>query len=799
MFWNYLKITFRSMARHREFTVINILGLALSMAICLLIILFVRDEMRCDAFHRNRERMARVITTDTKIEYSYIKGWATSPAGLAYLLSENCPGVEKTARCWNLHANAMLNRTPLPVSGIFSDPSFFDIFDFRLQAGDPATALSEPYTIVLTRESADRFFGDEDPVGKVLELETYGQFRVTGVFEDRQWKSHFKFGMVASFSTVYDLARRGIFQSNPDSWESFTSCYTYVLLKDGGYESLHAGLPAMADVLFPEVERPRLGLATQRLKDINLGWNLINEMPGTKHSFEIVFIPLVAGLILILACFNYVNLSIARSMRRTREIGLRKVIGADRGHIVRMFLGEAFVMTLLSLVVASLLVLWMVPVLNGMGAVVQSKNTINLDMMKNADVYIYFVLFAFAVSIMAGLYPALYLSSFKPVDALKGVCGIRTSRRYLLRKILIGSQFGVSMVAIITILFIHMQFSFMRSYDRGIDTSNVACLSLLDADYSMLRGELLQSGDITTVCASSGVPGHQVGFQVEIRHQKMTEPVIFSGYSVDEAFIGAMGLKVLAGRGFSEEFTTDRQSAAMINEKALQVFGFASPQEAIGEVVGTSKNSYTIIGVLRDFNYRDLHSPLEPLIVFDRPDSWFYALVSFVPGSRDKVRSYISDVWSGIDEIHPADVEFIADMDGRADSFAKDVIRIAGSGSGLIIAIALMGLLGITSYSMEMKVKEVGVRKVLGAGTLRIISILSGEMAGVIVVATAVALPVAWLINRMMLQSFAYRVPLSAWIFAGGAGAVIFLALGTIASQTVRAALANPVESLREE
>ncbi|HSG28107.1 MAG TPA: ABC transporter permease, partial [Candidatus Krumholzibacterium sp.] len=795
-----LKVTFRNMMRHKGFTLINIVGLAMGITVCLVIILFVKNEVSSDGFHAKRDRIVRVVTTDTDIRYSYIQGRATSPAALGPALEAEFPGVENSVRFWSLYGNVMEDNKAVPVRGFYVEPSLFEIFDFTLRYGDPSTAFSEPYSVVLTRASAERFFGDQDPMGRIVELESSGQFRVTGVMEDPPIKSHIRFDILASFATLDDLASRGLLYYSPDDWNSVHTCYNYLLLEDGSYgPELERQLPVMASRLFPDGERERFGFLVQPLAKINLGWNLINCMPGTKHSMEIVFVPFVAAIILALACFNYVNLSVARSLKRAREIGLRKVIGADRGQVIRMFLGESLLITLISLVVACLLVAWLVPLYNGMDIIVQSKSLVNIDLMKDAAIYLWFLLFAVVVSLVAGLYPALYLSSFKPVEALKGITGIRTSRKYILRKILIGSQFGVTLIAIVTIILFQRQFAFMQSADKGFRFEDCASLQLRDVDYGSIRDELLRSSDITGVSASTGLPGHDGSWWTEIVDIESGRELKAYYYAMDEHFIGDMGLEIVAGRGFSLDHPTDRETSMMINEKAVAQLGCGDPSEAVGRRIGSGEREYVVIGVLRDFNYDDIENPINPLYVLDRPEHFICANITFTPGSKESVREYAAAVWDGFDPVHKANLRFVSDVAEEMGVMIDEVIRLASAGCGMIILIALLGLLGMTSHSMELRMKEIGVRKVLGAGVLRLIRELNADMLVVISISTGAAVPLAYLLNMAIFQNFPSRIDLGADVFMIGVVTVMALSLLTITSQTVRAALADPVDTLRDE
>lgn len=488
MIKSYLKITFRNLIRHKGFSIINIAGLALSMAICLMIIIYIKDQKRSDQFHEKKDRIARVYTTDTNIEHSEVKGWATTPGLLGSYLRDNVPCVEDVVRLQRMGASVLKTETAVTISGLYAEPSFLRIFSFPLRKGDPETALNDPYSIVISEETAIKFFGTSDPMNQTLTLETLGDFIVTGILRDLDLKSHFRFDVLVSFATIPSLENKAVIKVQMSDWKSLSRYYTYVLLnKQDDRSTLEAQLPEFVNTIFPEPEQGEYGFKVQPLLDINLGINLANGMPGTKQSFEYVFIPFLALLVIFLACFNYIILSIASSLKRTKEIGLRKVIGATRSQVIKLFLSETLVITFLALLGACFLILWLIPAFNGVDAVENARLQINLERLKDPGLYLIFVLFAIGVSVLAGLYPALYLSSFLPVNALQGVSRIRGFSRLLTRKILMVIQFAVSLTSIIFIVYFYQLYHYWVTYDRGMATENMVNVRLQNVNHEIFR------------------------------------------------------------------------------------------------------------------------------------------------------------------------------------------------------------------------------------------------------------------------------------------------------------------------
>lgn len=801
MIRNYLKMTFRTLPKHKGFSIINIFGLALSMSICLMIIIFIKDQKSSDRFHEKRDRIARVYTTDKDIKYSEVKGWATTPGSLAPYLLDNYPFVEEVVRLRQSFGSVVYKGEAIFIGGLYAEPSFFSIFSYPLKDGNPQTALIEPYSIVISEETALKFFGDDDPMNKTLTFEKLGDFTVTGVLKDLEKKSHFRFDALFSFATVSSLEKSGVLVTDMNSWSSFERYYTYVLLRNKDDQALFKEqLSEIASVIFPEPENERFGFELQPLLEINLGINLWMSMPGTKKSFEIIFIPVLAILIIFLACFNYIVLSIARSLKRTREIGLRKVIGATRSQIIRLFLSETFVITFCALVVAGLFILWLIPVFNGLDVIQSSELQVNFQQLKDPGLYIVFILFAAVLSILTGLFPALHLSSFQPVNALQGVSRIKGLSHLLTRRILMGIQFAASLIFIIfTIYFIRLYTSWMI-FDYGIKTENLVNVYLRDVNYEIFRNALIAKSSVNCVSLSNEVPVFGSQKALNLRNENMEKPRRAFTYSVDPEFVDNFDIQLVAGRNFSDEFSTDKEDAIIVNEKVVEVFDLGSPLESIGKklIVGDDL-PVKVIGVVRDFNYYAPDEPIAPLVLRYRPEEFRFVNISYMPGKKDEIKEYLQDQWKKLDKVHAVSFEFFDDARQDAGREIRGVIGIFVGACGFIILIALLGLLGMASYTTEMRLKEIGIRKVIGANVFNIVVLLSKDYMKMILYSAVFAIPGAYVFSNIFYQSFAFRPDLSLWVLPAALFFILMLALVTISSQTVKAALANPAETLREE
>jgi putative ABC transport system permease protein len=801
MIRNYLKITFRTLLKHKGFSIITIFGFAISMSICLMIIIFITDQKSSDRFHEKKERIVRVYSTDKEIKYSEVKGYATTPGLLAAYLSDNYPFVEEVVRLRRGGGSVINEGEAFHVNGLYAEPSFFDIFSYQLKDGNPQTVLNEPYSIVISEETAIKFFGNDDPMNKTLKFENIGEFTVTGVLINIEKKSHFKFDALFSFATVPSLERRGVLNSDMNSWSSYDSYYTYVLLRNNDdLPMFEEELSEIANNIFPEPENKRFGFELQTLLDINLGINLWLSMPGTKKSFDIVFIPFLAILIIFLACFNYIILSIARSLKRTREIGLRKVIGAKRSQIIKMFLSEAIVITFCALIVAGLIILWLIPVFNELDVIQNSKLQVNYQQLKDPGLYIIFILFAAFVSILAGLVPALYLSTFQPINALQGVSKIKGLSNLLMRKILLGIQFGVSLIIIIITIYFNQLLTYWMNFDYGIKTENLVNVYLREVNSDVFRNELISNSSIKRVSLSNEVPVFGGQSALNLRKTNMEKPRRTFYYSVDPEFINNFDIKLVAGRNFSAEFSTDKEDAIIINEEAVKIFDLSSPEESIGETLIIEENQeVTIIGVVKNYNYYAPDEAIAPLVLQYRPEEFRFANISYVPGNKEEIKKLIQDEWKKLDKVHAVNFKFFDDARQDANTEGRGIVGIFGFTCGFIILIALLGLLGMASYTTELKIKEIGIRKVFGAKVSNALYLLSINYIKLILYSSVIAIPVAYIFSNMFYQEFPFRPELSLWVLPIALFFILILALITISSQTVKAALANPALTLREE
>jgi putative ABC transport system permease protein len=793
MLKNYLAIALRTLWRHRAFSVINILGLSVGMTAFFLIFQYVRFETSYDRFHSKADRIYRVVADVITPTETLRQGLATAP--IAVNMKKDFPEVEDAVR---LGTDSYLirlgdNKFQEPNS-VLADSSFFDIFDFPLVEGDRRTALKEPMSIVLSQSTAKRLFGDANPMGRHLLL-TGGSvdMKVTGVMKDIPENSQIKANLIVSLSSnkmIYG-------QPTPDSEWTNHMYYTYLLLKPHtNPEALQAKFPA-----WMEMHNGRL------MKQLQMHDSLILE-PFPKvylyskydgfvqGSISNVYIFSVIGaFILLLACINFINLTTARSTERAKEVGIRKVAGALRFQLAGQFIGESVVLSLVSFVLTMTLCALLLPLFNQLAGKTISTGIFSRPM----DIVILFLL-AVAVGLAAGFYPALVLSSFRPVSVLRGrfATGGRGS---LLRKGLVVFQFTISVLLLIATAVVYTQVEYMRTRDLGFSREETIIIPTNgDMLKDVFRQSLTSLPGVLSTCYSSNVPGNSpTSAYSEMENSKgEMQKTNLDTYFIDFDFINQYGLRLVAGRGFSRDFPTDSTQAMVINETAAKSIGYSAAQAAIGRNFSQWGRKGKIIGVLKDFHYMGLQQPIAPMVMRYEP---YFAWISVKVSTRDLPATVkaIGDKWTEAIPHRPYEYWFLNewfDQQYRAQNrFGSLFFNFAV----LAIFISCLGLLGLASYNTLQRTKEIGIRKILGAGVSGIVNLLSVDFIKLVGIAFLIAAPLAWLAMDRWLSDFAYHTRIPWWVFAGAGVAAALIAFITISFQAIRAATSNPVRSLRTE
>jgi putative ABC transport system permease protein len=791
---NYLKIWLRVLLKHKTLNLLNIAGLSVGLACCLMIFLFVRYELSFDRFHEKAGRIYRLAQTRTSGDSE--PHWMVTPSGHAGNLISEFPGLQVVR---------FLRRQPLIKVGensfseqrfLFADSSVFGVFSLPLSNGNPATALRDPFTVVITEAYANKFFGDENPIGKIIRYEDQYDFKITGVLKEVPANSHLQFDFLASFVSLQEILRYLLDDHVLNDWVA-SMYYTYLLLPPNSTAGeLERQLPGYIQKYLPADDAAELVLSLQPLTDIYLGSNhfLSNPLPAGDKRYLFIF-SVVAVFILLISCINFVNLSLARSTARAGEVGLRKVVGARRRDLIKQYLGESLAVTLMSAGLALALSNSLLPLFNSISGKDLAVSQFGYWELSAA------VLGILLVGILAGIYPAIFMSAMNPIAVWKG--NITSSARVpAFRKALMVLQFAISAVLIICSLVVHRQVRFLKTQDLGFHKDQIVVLPLapeLKPRLDAFRAKLMQHSQISGVSASSMVPGRRgmtQGYVLEGAPPEKTELV--TSMIVDHNFVETYGLELASGRNFSKEILSDETDAFIINETAAKEFGWTDPLQKKLEVpVETRKGR--VIGVLKDFHFQSLHHPVEPLVLRIQPFWFRYLSVQVRADGIAETVAELESTWREFAPNRPFDYFFLDDnfeAQYRAD---ERLGLIFAAFTYLAIFIAALGLFGIAMFTIENRRKEIGVRKVVGASISGIVALVTRDYFKLVALSLLIASPVAYFAMQNWLQNFAYRVAqdLSTYLFAGLATASVVFA--TITVHAVRAALANPVHALRQE
>lgn len=803
MFSNYVKVAVRNLLKQKGFTFINVFGLAIGIAACLLILHFVIHEYRHDRFHTHADRIFRI--TNERTLNGTTEHLATTPLVLHDRLVEDIAEVEHVAR---------LLREMTPVLAyedqqyteehfFFADANLFEIFDIDLISGDPATALDQPNSLVITTDAAARYFGSADPLGQQLTYRNWGQsytFEITAVARPMPAHSHWQFDFLAPFESPQNAWD----QMHGNDWY-YVGGWTYVLLPDAAIaERVEAQLPGLIERHMPEALREATTLTLQPLTDIHLRSHLGNELePNGRLAYVFVFAT-IAVLILLIACINFMNLTTARSTNRSLEVGLRKTLGARRKELIGQFMGESTLISLLATGLAVLLAEAFRPVFNNL-----IGESLHLDYLGTPWLLLLLLGGALFVGVLAGSYPALYLSSFSPIHALKG--GSSGTGAATFRQGLVVSQFVVSIVLLISVGLILKQVAYMKNQDLGFELSEIAFMPAGGGmtTFEPFRQALAQSPYVVDVQGGGSVPSSSTARPIDWRlfrpsERSADERFQMNSTTVHAGYADLFGLHIQQGRFFDDAFSTDTR-AIVLNEAAVRAFGWTkdtlNKQVEMFNMLGNSSGLFTVIGVVADYHYTSLHHPIEPMVFFTNgPEGWYSSYILKL--QTTDIPSAIGDLQTIWDTTFPDQPFTISFLDQDAQSLYQQdeqLSRIIGYFTGLAMLVACLGLFGLAAFMAEQRTKEIGIRKTLGASVFNVVVLLSKDFLLLIAIALALAIPLAYAAMQQWLDTFAYRIAIGLDVFALAGGLTLVLALLTVGYQAIKAAQTNPVDTLRYE
>jgi putative ABC transport system permease protein len=791
MFWNYLKVTWRNIKRYKGYSSINIIGLAVGLACCILILLWVQDELSYDRFHAKADDLYRAVTEYQKTVPS-THYWPVC-APLAPALKEDYPKIIKATRFTRLRREQPVkygDKSLLEAQICLTDPDFFEMFTFPLLQGDPASALSNPNSLVITEEMATKYFGSENPLGKTLNINNEHDFTVTGIMKNIPHNSHLKFDFLVPFIRIEDFEKEWAVL---DNW-TLNGFATYVLLQKN--TSLQELNHKIKDFILKHVAESKDLLYLQPLKDIHLYSSHIQFGIEGQGNIKYVYIfSVVAFFVLIIACINFMNLATARSSNRAKEVGLRKVVGARRPQLIGQFFCESVLMALLSLILAVILVELFLPAFRNL-----SGKPLDLGFSNNINILLTIVVMTLITGFLSGTYPALFLSSLRPVKVLKG--RLKTEERgYLFRKILVVSQFSLSILLIICTILVSNQVDYMRNRKLGLDKEQVVYLPIRSEQvdkYDPLKIELLKNTGIRNVAASSNIPTYGVILTTDNFTWEGKDPedikvlhVTSTGYD----FIETLNMEMIQGRSFSEEYRSD-ENAVVINETAQKMIGMEDP---VGKLLMQRDTELPIIGVVKDYHFRSLHSEIEPLLLVNAPSLYRYILIKLDSGDIPSTLANIESTWKTFFPDSPFEYHFLDEAYDKLYRTEQRMGTLFNYFTGLAVLISCLGLFGLASFMAEKRTKEIGIRKVLGAPVSGVVILLNKEFIKWVLIANIVAWPVAYYAMSKWLQGFAYRTNIGVWSFALAALIALAIAVVTVSYKSIKAATANPVESLRYE
>lgn len=802
MIKNYFKTAWRNLWRSKSVSLINILGLAIGMACSLLILLYIRDEQSYDRFHEHSDRTYRIVKDFINDDGTRIPD-ATTPAALAPALRNEVPEIEKITRIfpnWGATWLIKFGEKKIVEEKLWRvDSSFFDVFTIVFAKGNKETALKDAQSIVLTESAARRYFGEQEAVGKTLTLQPGENMQVTAVVKDMPANSHFHFDFLVSWQQLSPAV--------DNNWEGY-NYYTYITLKAG--TNATAVAKKIQNVYERSQEQRYSAFYIQPLTEIHLNSHLKWELEPNSDELYVYIFAIIGIFILLIAAFNYINLSTANSASRAKEIGVRKVSGAVRASLVKQFLIESIVVCFLAALLAIIIAQLLVPLINNLTAK-------QLSVVPNPGLIVYTLLTSLVVGLLAGLFPALYLSSFRPVSILKGF-KINQRGALGLRKTLVVLQFTISIVLIIGVLIIMRQIGYMRSAKLGFDKEQVIVVknasSLTRAERDVYLNTIRQLPGVTKAAGANIVLGQEFA-TTRLRPRGSNKEQQLNFATVGLEYFDVMGIEIKEGRGFSPEFPGDTINngitggplnqtigGIVINEKAVKDFGLRSPvvgQELLWNTNRDTMYYVKIIGVAKDFHFTSLRSEIKPFgfLCFQGFQSSFSVKLAAnnIAGTLDQ----LADKWKQFAFQRPFEYFF---LDESFEKLYASEARFQKVFIGLVvlgIVIACLGLFGLAIFAAQQRVKEIGIRKTLGASVQGIIILLSKDFVRLVLIALILASPVAWYIMNRWLQDFAYRINIPWWIFLVAGIIAVFIAIVTVISQAIRAAIANPIKSLRTE
>ncbi|MBL0355880.1 MAG: ABC transporter permease [Chitinophagaceae bacterium] len=812
MIKNYFKTAWRNLMKNKTFSLINIIGLAVSMSVCLLIILIIADQKSYDRFHTKRDRIYRIATEGKNGNQM---ATASSALPLGQELKEGYTGIEATASLVkSIGGDVFYNDKVASGGGYFADGNLFKIMDFKLAQGDAATALNNPFSIVLTEELATQLFYNENPVGKIVQFNdkginpsgpetgnketAYGQFTVTGVLKPNPGKTSLPFKLLASLSTVPALTRDSKLSYPPGDWNNVWTSYTYVLMEKGKTEAdLQNILNKVADKQYADPTGGQFVLKAEALEALTPGRAIGNITHISLPRPVLIFLCILCLIIMLSACLNYTNLSVARSLTRAKEVGIRKVAGASRKQIFGQFIAESVLVSFIALIFSFLLLLLLQPLFTGLWL----NRFFNISFSYNVKLYTVFLGFSLLVGFIAGFLPSAYISVLNPVQVFKSVNSIRIFKGLTIRKVLLVVQFSVSLIFIISASLIYSQTNHVFNFDYGFNKDNVINIKLYKTENYQRFAQTISTNKNIIVVSACGYPpasGIQNGTMV-FKFDGIKDSLQANYIDIDGKCLDVWDLKLVAGKNLPAIPADSSGQYMLVNEKMVAAFRYPSAAAAVGQHLQVDGGNVEIAGVVKDFQFLEVNRGVEPLMLRNRQREFGYVTVRIAANNIPETVGFLQAAWKKVNPNTKFEYEFFDSQVHMMHLMLKDAASIIGFLAFLAVLVSCLGLLGMAVYTAETKRKEVGIRKVLGSGVYQIITLLSKGFMILLAIAVLIATPIAYLLNSVWLQFFASRVSIGPAILLLSISMLAFISLSIVLSQAWRVSRINPVKSLRTE
>lgn len=813
MLKNYILIAWRNLLRNKSFSLINILGLAVSMSVCLLIIMVIVDQYSFDKFHSKKDRIYRIHTT----RYQENNGESASSAlPLAEKLKSEYPIIEEAAAINKEIGGDVIYEDKFATGGgYFADGNLLKILDFTFKEGDPKTALEKPYSLVISSEMAEILFGNESALGKTVgfhdkdfkatdieegNIETdFGYFTITGVLNPNPGKTHLPFKLLASLSTMASLPEGSVHFTGEEDWDNVWTNYTYVLLKEGQSKAaLQANLDDISEKIYGPKYENKHSFKAMHLAEITPVGFIGNTTHVSVPKVVLLILGILCLIVMFSACLNYTNMSVARALTRVKEVGIRKVSGANRKQIFAQFITEAVVVSLCSLVFAFL----MLQILERGFYGLTFNQYLKISFQQSIPVFLIFIAFSILVGIVAGLLPAMYVSKLNPINLFNKLSGVKLFRRMGIRNGLMVVQFSISLIFIISVVLIQSQSRHILNFDYGFDKDNIVTVKLFNSEnYPRFAQAIASNPSVIEVGATSLIPAGGWNFGTEVVNPDNPLDSISSNFfDINASASDVLNLEFVAGNNLPEEGS---EHLILINEMAAKNFNFSSSQEAVGKQLvideGGDFKNVEVAGVVKDFQFLSPDREMQSLVLRNRNSALGFALIKVSGENQAQTLAALESTWKEVNPNSKFSYKFLDEELLFIHQVLGDVISVIGLISFLAIFVSCLGLLGMATYTAQTRIKEIGIRKTLGSSIPEIIILLSKGFLMLLGIAILIAVPAAYFINNLWLNFFASRVGIGIGAISIGVGAILLISVGIIFSQAYRAAIVNPIESLKNE